>query len=235
MFYNPSIFHAYESIMALNNEIYFGWWLRCLHANGASFFFLTVFLHMCRGLYSCSFMYPRQALWISGMLIFVLMIITAFSGYILPWGQMSFRGGMVITSLLGAIPFIGTDIIQLLWGGFSLHDVTLHRFYTLHFVLSFVILILVVLHILFLHEFGSNNPSGVMIIFDKIPFTPLYISKDALTITLVLFLIFIVIAWLPDLLGHPINMLLLILVLHLNILFQNDIFDFFTQFYVRSK
>jgi ubiquinol-cytochrome c reductase cytochrome b subunit len=205
MFYNPSIFHAYESIMALNNEIYFGWWLRCLHANGASFFFLTVFLHMCRGLYSCSFMYPRQALWISGMLIFVLMIITAFFGYILPWGQMSFWGGMVITSLLGAIPFIGTDIIQLLWGGFSLHDVTLHRFYTLHFVLSFVILILVVLHILFLHEFGSNNPSGVMIIFDKIPFTPLYILKDALTITLVLFLIFIVIAWLPDLLGHPIN------------------------------
>jgi ubiquinol-cytochrome c reductase cytochrome b subunit len=205
MFYNPSIFHAYESIMALNNEIYFGWWLRCLHANGASFFFIAVFLHMGRGLYSCSFMYPRQALWISGMVIFVLMIIVAFFGYILPWGQMSFWGGMVITSLLGSIPFIGVEIIQLLWGGFSLHDVTLHRFYSLHFSLSFVMLAIVVLHILFLHEFGSNNPSGVMIIFDKIPFSAFYILKDGLTITLVLILLFIVFVWLPDLLGHPIN------------------------------
>jgi len=169
------------------------------------FFFISVFFHMGRGLYSCSFMYPRQALWISGMIIFILMIITAFFGYILPWGQMSFRGGMVITSLLGAIPLFGADIIQLLWGGFSLHDVTLHRFYSLHFALSFVILIIVVLHIMFLHEFGSNNPSGVMIIFDKIPFTPFYVLKDALTITLALIFLFIVGVWLPDLLGHPIN------------------------------
>jgi len=160
---------------------------------------------MGRGLYSCSFLYPRQLLWISGMIIFVLMVITAFFGYILPWGQMSFWGGMVITSLLSSIPLIGNSIVHLLWGGYSLSDVTLHRFYSLHFALSFVMLIFVILHILLLHENGSTNPSGVMIIFDKIPFTPFYVLKDMLTITLTLILLFIIAVWIPDLLGHPVN------------------------------
>mgnify|MGYP003416724468 CR=1 FL=1 len=120
MFYNPSSALAYSVIMELNNEIYYGWWVRYLHANGASFLFLSVYLHMFRGIYYGSFTYPRQLLWMSGILLLILMIITAFLGYILPWGQMSFWAAMVITSLLGAIPLIGSDLIFLLWGGYAI-------------------------------------------------------------------------------------------------------------------
>ena len=152
MFYNPSSALAYSVIMELNNEIYYGWWVRYLHANGASFLFLSVYLHMFRGIYYGSFTYPRQLLWMSGILLLILMIITAFLGYILPWGQMSFWAAMVITSLLGAIPLIGSDLIFLLWGGYAIGDATLHRFYSLHFTFPFIILILAIIHILFLHD-----------------------------------------------------------------------------------
>ncbi len=132
MFYNASASLAFISIININNEIYFGWWIRYIHSNGASWFFFVVYVHMFRGIYYGSFAYPRQFLWVSGVIIWVLMIATAFMGYVLPWGQMSFWAAMVITSLLGALPLIGPDILFLLWGGYSIDDITLHRFYSLH-------------------------------------------------------------------------------------------------------
>lgn len=205
MYYDPSILYAFSSIMYINSEIYYGWWIRGLHANGASFFFLCVYIHMFRGLYYGSFLYPRQLLWKSGVLLFLLMVVTAFLGYVLPWGQMSFWGAMVITSLLSSIPLIGNDIVFLLWGGFTIEDATLHRFYALHFFLPFIILLLSIIHILLLHESGSSNPLGLPSIYDIIPFTPYYILKDALSVFLVLILILFINYAKPDILGHTLN------------------------------
>jgi quinol-cytochrome oxidoreductase complex cytochrome b subunit len=205
MYYDPSILYAFSSIMYINSEIYYGWWIRGLHANGASFFFLCVYMHMFRGLYYGSFLYPRQLLWKSGVLLFLLMVVTAFLGYVLPWGQMSFRGAMVITSLLSSIPLIGNDIVFLLWGGFTIEDATLHRFYALHFFLPFIILLLSIIHISFLHESGSTNPLGVPSIYDIIPFTPYYILKDGLSIIIVLIFILFINYIKPDALGHTLN------------------------------
>jgi len=205
MYYDPSILYAFSSIMYINSEIYYGWWIRGLHANGASFFFLCVYIHMFRGLYYGSFLYPRQLLWKSGVLLFLLMVVTAFLGYVLPWGQMSFWGAMVITSLLSSIPLVGNDIVFLLWGGFTIDDATLHRFYALHFFLPFIILLLSIIHISFLHESGSSNPLGIPSIYDIIPFTPYYILKDGLSIFLVLILILFINYTNPDILGHTLN------------------------------
>ena len=205
MFYNPSAFLAYEVIMYINNEIYYGWWLRLLHANGASFFFLVVYIHMFRGIYYGSFNYPRQLLWMSGVIIWLLMIATAFLGYVLPWGQMSFWAAMVITNLLSALPLIGTDLIYLLWGGFSISDASLHRFYSLHFTLPFVILFLSIIHILFLHEYGSNNLLGVVSRSDTVPFMPYYILKDIFSLIAVLIVLFSIIFIAPDWLAHSDN------------------------------
>jgi len=205
MYYDPSILYAFSSIMYINNEIYYGWWIRGLHANGASFFFLCVYIHMFRGLYYGSFLYPRQLLWKSGIILFLLMVVTAFLGYVLPWGQMSFWGAMVITSLLSSIPLIGNDIVFLLWGGFTIEDATLHRFYALHFLLPFIILLVSIIHISFLHESGSTNPLGIPSIYEIIPFTPYYILKDALSIILILILILFINYTKPDVLGHTLN------------------------------
>jgi len=205
MFYDPSILYAFSSIMYINNEIYYGWWIRGLHANGASFFFLSVYLHMFRGLYYGSFLYPRQLLWKTGVILFLLMIITAFLGYVLPWGQMSFWGAMVITSLLSAIPLVGGDIVFLLWGGFTIDDATLHRFYSLHFFLPFIILALSIIHISLLHEAGSTNPTGVPSILETIPFTPYFILKDILSILVFLIIIMYLNYSSPDMLGHTLN------------------------------
>jgi ubiquinol-cytochrome c reductase cytochrome b subunit len=205
MFYDPSILYAFSSIMYINNEIYYGWWIRGLHANGASFFFLSVYLHMFRGLYYGSFLYPRQLLWKTGVILFLLMIITAFLGYVLPWGQMSFWGAMVITSLLSAIPLVGNDIVFLLWGGFTIDDATLHRFYSLHFFLPFIILALSIVHISLLHEAGSSNPTGVPSILEVIPFTPYFILKDILSILIFLIIIMYLNYSAPDILGHTLN------------------------------
>lgn len=202
MFYNPSAFLAYEVIMYINNEVYYGWWLRLLHANGASFFFLVVYIHMFRGLYYGSFVYPRQLLWMSGVIIWLLMIATAFLGYVLPWGQMSFWAAMVITSLLSGIPLIGTDLIYLLWGGFSISDSSLHRFYSLHFTFPFVILFLSILHILFLHEYGSNNILGVLTRTDNIPFMPFYLIKDFFSLVIVFLGFSVILFILPDFFAH---------------------------------
>jgi quinol-cytochrome oxidoreductase complex cytochrome b subunit len=205
MFYDPSILYAFSSIMYINNEIYYGWWIRGLHANGASFFFLSVYLHMFRGLYYGSFLYPRQLLWKTGVILFLLMIITAFLGYVLPWGQMSFWGAMVITSLLSAIPLVGNDIVFLLWGGFTIDDATLHRFYSLHFFLPFVILALSIVHISLLHEAGSSNPTGVPSMLETIPFSPYFILKDILSILVFLIIIMYLNYSTPDVLGHTLN------------------------------
>jgi len=205
MFYDPSILYAFSSIMYINNEIYYGWWIRGLHANGASFFFLSVYLHMFRGLYYGSFLYPRQLLWKTGVILFLLMIITAFLGYVLPWGQMSFWGAMVITSLLSAIPLVGNDIVFLLWGGFTIDDATLHRFYSLHFFLPFIILALSIVHISLLHEAGSSNPTGVSSMLETIPFTPYFILKDILSILIFLIIIMYLNYSNPDILGHTLN------------------------------
>jgi ubiquinol-cytochrome c reductase cytochrome b/c1 subunit len=205
MFYNPSITYAFGIIMNLNNEVYYGWWLRYLHANGASFFFMCVYLHIYRGIYYGSFAFPRHLLWMIGIIILLLMIITAFLGYILPWGQMSFWGAMVITSLLAAIPSVGADLIFLLWGGYSIHDATLHRFYSLHYTLPFVLLVLSVLHLFFLHEYGSSNPIGLPTMKDSIPFTPYYTIKDTFTIMIIILLLLNIIILVPDLLGHSVN------------------------------
>lgn len=205
MFYNANSLLAFNLILDMSNEIYYGWWIRYIHANGASFFFFCVYLHMCRGLYYGSFLYPRQYLWISGSIIWILMIATAFFGYILPWGQMSFWGAMVITSLLGAIPLIGGDILFLLWGSYSIDNVTLHRFYSLHYLLPFVILMISIIHLALLHEFGSNNPLGISVELDNAPFIPYYGIKDTYTIILFLFIFFIFVFFFPDKLGHSDN------------------------------
>jgi ubiquinol-cytochrome c reductase cytochrome b/c1 subunit len=205
MFYNPSIFFAYSSIMYINNEVYFGWWIRSLHANGASFFFFFTYLHMLRSIYYGSFHHPRQGLWKSGIVLLILMIITAFLGYVLPWGQMSFWAAMVITNLLSALPLIGPDLAFLLWGGYTIHDATLHRFYALHFILPFIIFIILILHLSFLHEKGSNNPIGIIHIHDFTPFTPYYILKDVLGICLILIILLYIVFKAPDLLGHSVN------------------------------
>ncbi len=176
MFYDPSILYAFSSIMYINNEIYYGWWIRGLHANGASFF-LSVYLHMFRGLYYGSFLYPRQLLWKTGVILFLLMIITAFLGYVLPWGQMSFWAAMVITSLLSAIPLVGNDIVFLLWGGFTIDDANFTSFLFFTFFLPFIILALSIVHISLLHEAGSSNPTGVPSMLETIPFISLFYFK----------------------------------------------------------
>lgn len=205
MFYQPSVLLAFESVLFINNDLYFGWWVRFIHSNGASFFFLCVYIHMFRGLYYGSFVYPRQYLWITGAIIWILMIATAFFGYMLPWGQMSFWGAMVITSLIATIPLIGNDLLILLWGGFTIDTITLNRFYALHFALPFVILMVSIIHILFLHEYGSNNPLGFSHEPDAIPFIPYYGIKDLFSIILFLFLFFFIIYFYPDVLGHTDN------------------------------
>jgi ubiquinol-cytochrome c reductase cytochrome b subunit len=205
MYYDPSILFSYSSIMYINNEIYYGWWIRALHANGASFFFLSVYLHMFRGIYYGSFFYPRQLLWKTGIILFILMIAAAFLGYVLPWGQMSFWAAMVITSLVASIPLVGSDIVFLLWGGFTIEDATLHRFYALHYLIPFIILFISLIHIALLHEAGSSNPLGIPLIYEVIPFTPYYVLKDGLSIFFVLIIILYLNYKCPDLLGHTIN------------------------------
>jgi quinol-cytochrome oxidoreductase complex cytochrome b subunit len=205
MFYVPTLEEAYLSIMYINNEVFFGWWARSLHSNGASFFFLVVYVHMSRGIYYGSFSFPRQILWISGAILWILMIMTAFFGYILPWGQMSYWAATVITSLFNAIPLIGYEVVYLLWGGYSIGDATLKRFYTLHFSLPFVIFFFSIIHVAFLHERGSNNQLGIYFIFDFTPFSPYFILKDTLSLTFILFFFTYVVFFTPDLLSHPDN------------------------------
>jgi len=182
MHYNPSTLLAFASIEHIMRDVNNGWLLRYLHANGASFFFIWVYLHIGRGLYYGSYRPPRRLLWSIGVMIFILMMATAFIGYVLPWGQMSFWGATVITNLLSAIPWIGHDLVRLVWGGYSVDDATLNRFFSLHFLLPFILAALVIMHLLALHQDASGNPEGIASTSDRVRFHPYYTSKDLITI-----------------------------------------------------
>jgi quinol-cytochrome oxidoreductase complex cytochrome b subunit len=207
MHYTPTVAGAFDSVEHIMRDVNFGWLIRYVHANGASMFFIAVYIHIFRGLYYGSYKEPREILWILGVIIFLLMMATAFMGYVLPWGQMSFWGATVITNLFSAIPGIGPKVVELLWGGYSVDQPTLQRFFSLHYLLPFMIAGVVVLHIWALHEVGQNNPAGIDVKSDKdtVPFTPYATAKD--NFAMVCFMIFF--AWfvfyIPNYLGHADN------------------------------
>ena len=207
MHYTAHVDHAFSSIEHIMRNVNHGWLIRYIHMNGASFFFIVVYIHIFRGLYYGSYKAPRELLWWLGIIILLLMMATAFMGYVLPWGQMSFWGATVITNLFSAIPLIGDNITQWLWGGYSVDNPTLSRFYTLHFLLPFLIVGVVVLHIVALHTHGSNNPLGIdrKGPQDSIPFHPFYTIKDLFGLSFALTIFFAVVFFAPDFLGHPDN------------------------------
>ena len=182
-----------------------GYILRYSHANVASFFFIFVYAHIARGLYYSSYKEPRVLLWSIGVIIFILMIATAFLGYVLPYGQMSLWGATVITNLFSAIPFFGQDLVELIWGGFSVNNATLNRFFSLHFLLPFLLAALVVAHLIALHMHGSNNPNGISGNGDRIPFHPYFVFKDLVTIFAFLLVLSIMVFYYPNVLGHSDN------------------------------
>jgi ubiquinol-cytochrome c reductase cytochrome b subunit len=207
MHYTPNSDLAFASVERIMRDVNYGWLLRYIHSNGASMFFLIVYIHLFRGLYYGSYKYPRELLWILGVVILLLMMATAFMGYVLPWGQMSYWGATVITNLFSAFPLVGEDIVTLLWGGFTVANPTLNRFFSLHYLLPFVIVAVVGLHLIALHQHGSNNPLGIdrRGPQDSIPFHPYYTVKDmfGLCVFLMFFAIFVFYA--PNVLGHPDN------------------------------
>jgi ubiquinol-cytochrome c reductase cytochrome b subunit len=205
MHYTPHIDLAFSSVEHIMRDVNNGWLIRYMHANGASMFFIVVYSHIFRGLYYGSYMAPRELLWCSGVIIFLLIMATAFLGYVLPWGQMSFWGATVITNLFSAIPLAGPAIVEWLWGGFSIDNATLNRFFSLHFILPFAIAGLVIAHIALLHRDGSNNPLGIDSKTDSIPFYPYAYVKDLFS--LIVFIVFfsVFLFFFPNLLGHPDN------------------------------
>ena len=205
MHYTPHVDLAFVSIEHIMRDVNNGWFLRYAHANGASFFFIVVYLHIARGFYFGSYMKPRGPLWVSGVIIFVLMMATAFIGYVLPWGQMSFWGATVITNLFSAIPFIGENIVQTLWGGFSVDNATLNRFFSAHYFLPFVILGVVMIHLALLHEVGGTNPIGTETNMDLIPFFPYAYVKDLFVSVLFILFFSFFLYFYPNTMGHPDN------------------------------
>nr|YP_010041679.1 apocytochrome b [Cyanophora biloba]QPB15006.1 apocytochrome b [Cyanophora biloba] len=205
MHYTPHVDLAFISVEHIMRDVVGGWLLRYIHANGASMFFIVVYIHMLRGLYYGSFTAPRAQLWLVGVAIFLLMMATAFMGYVLPWGQMSFWGATVITNLFSAIPLVGDSIVYWLWGGFSVDNATLNRFFSLHYLLPFAIAALAFLHMIALHQNGSNNPLGIMVGINKISFYPYFYLKDLVGWVAfgLFFSIFVYFA--PNLLGHADN------------------------------
>nr|AIG53518.1 cytochrome b [Ctenotus nasutus]AIG53519.1 cytochrome b [Ctenotus nasutus]AIG53520.1 cytochrome b [Ctenotus nasutus]AIG53521.1 cytochrome b [Ctenotus nasutus] len=203
MHYTADISSAFSSVAHICRDVQYGWLIRNLHANGASMFFICLYLHIGRGLYYGSYMFKET--WNIGVILLLLVMATAFVGYVLPWGQMSFWGATVITNLLSAIPYIGTSLVEWIWGGFSVDNATLTRFFTFHFLLPFAIMGASMLHLLFLHETGSNNPTGLASNTDKIPFHPYYSYKDLLGASLLLMLLLSLALFSPNLLGDPEN------------------------------
>ncbi len=207
MHYTPTAAGAFDSIEHIMRDVNWGWLLRYMHANGASFFFVVVYVHIFRGLYYGSYKAPREVLWMLGVVILILMMATAFMGYVLPWGQMSFWGATVITNLFSAVPLVGEQIVHWLWGGFAVGEPTLQRFFSLHYLLPFVIVGVVILHIWALHIPGSNNPLGIDVKSpaDQLPFHPYYTVKDlfGLGVYLIVFAVFVF--YLPNYLGHTDN------------------------------
>jgi quinol-cytochrome oxidoreductase complex cytochrome b subunit len=207
MHYTPHATMAFDSVERIMRDVNYGWLIRYLHMNGATMFFIVTYIHIFRGLYFGSYKTPRELLWMIGVVILLLMMATAFMGYVLPWGQMSFWGATVITNLFSAIPLIGESVVTWLWGGFSVDNPTLNRFYSLHYLLPFVIVAVVMLHLIALHRFGSNNPLGIDTKGpqDKIPFHPYYTVKDAFGLA-VLFLVYAAFLFFaPNFFGEPDN------------------------------
>lgn len=198
---------AFDSVERIMRDVNYGWLIRYIHMNGASFFFIAVYIHIFRGMYYGSFKAPRELLWIFGVTIFLLMMATAFMGYVLPWGQMSFWGATVITNLFSAVPLVGTSIVEWLWGGFSVDNPTLNRFFALHYLLPFVIVGVVFLHVWALHVAGSNNPSGIepKSQQDTLPFHPYYTMKDSFGLVIFVAIYATFIFFMPNALGHPDN------------------------------
>jgi len=207
MHYVPHIDYAFDSVERIRRDVNYGWLIQGMHANGASFFFVAVYLHMFRGLFYGSYKAPREVLWIIGVVIYLLMMAAAFMGYVLPWGQMSYWGATVITNLVGALPVVGEGIKQWLWGDFAVGNATLNRFFSLHYLLPFLIAGLVILHIWALHVPGNNNPTGVEVKGkgDTLPFHPYYTVKDGFAIVVFLLIFAGFVFYLPNALGHADN------------------------------
>ena len=207
MHYTPHTAHAFDSVERIMRDVNFGWLIRYVHMNGASMFFIVVFIHIWRGMYYGSYKAPRELLWILGVVIFLLMMATAFMGYVLPWGQMSFWGATVITNLFSAFPFVGDWIVSLLWGGFSVDNPTLNRFFSLHYLLPFVIVGVVFLHVVALHITGSNNPLGIEPKGpkDTLPFHPYYTAKDSFGLVIYFIVFAALVFFAPNYLGHADN------------------------------
>nr|UZH35959.1 cytochrome b [Phlugiolopsis punctata] len=203
MHYTANIDMAFNSVVHICRDVNYGWFLRTLHANGASFFFICLYLHVGRGMYYGSYNYMHT--WMTGVIILFLVMGTAFMGYVLPWGQMSFWGATVITNLLSAIPYLGTDLVQWVWGGFSVDNATLTRFFTFHFVLPFIVAAAVMIHLLFLHQTGSNNPLGLNSDVDKIPFHPYFSFKDVFGFIIMVASLILLSLIEPYMLGDPDN------------------------------
>nr|WNH17264.1 cytochrome b [Gymnothorax chilospilus] len=203
MHYTSDISTAFSSVAHICRDVNYGWLIRSLHANGASFFFICLYMHIARGLYYGSYLYKET--WNIGVVLFLLVMMTAFVGYVLPWGQMSFWGATVITNLLSAVPYVGNSLVQWIWGGFSVDNATLTRFFAFHFLLPFVVLAATVLHLLFLHETGSNNPAGLNSDADKIPFHPYFSYKDLLGFIIMLTALTSLALFYPNVLGDPDN------------------------------
>nr|AAK71856.1 cytochrome b [Pseudobarbus tenuis]AAK71857.1 cytochrome b [Pseudobarbus tenuis] len=203
MHYTSDISTAFSSVAHICRDVNYGWLIRNMHANGASFFFICIYMHIARGLYYGSYLYKET--WNIGVVLLLLVMMTAFVGYVLPWGQMSFWGATVITNLLSAVPYMGDMLVQWIWGGFSVDNATLTRFFAFHFLLPFIVAAMAVLHLLFLHETGSNNPVGLNSDADKIPFHPYFTYKDLLGFVIMLLTLTLLALFSPNLLGDPEN------------------------------
>jgi len=207
MHYTPHTTMAFDSVEHIMRDVNYGWLLRYIHSNGGSMFFIVVYIHIFRGLYYGSYKAPRELLWMLGVVILLLMMATAFMGYVLPWGQMSFWGAKVITSLFSAIPLVGESIVEWLWGGYTVDNATLNRFFSLHYLLPFVIVAVVGLHVAALHVTGSNNPDGIDMKGpqDSVPFNPYFTAKDSVGLGVFLIIWAAFVFYAPDYLGHPDN------------------------------
>ena len=206
MHYTPNVIEAFDSVEHIMRDVNNGWLIRYLHSNTASAFFFLVYLHIGRGLYYGSYRTPRTLVWTIGTIIFILMMATAFLGYVLPYGQMSLWGATVITNLMSAIPWVGQDIVEFIWGGFSVNNATLNRFFSLHFVLPFVLAALAAMHLIVLHESsGSGNPLGISANYDRLPFAPYFLFKDLITIFIFIIILSIFVFFMPNILGDSEN------------------------------
>nr|ALT55870.1 cytochrome b [Bubalus bubalis]ALT55880.1 cytochrome b [Bubalus bubalis]ALT55885.1 cytochrome b [Bubalus bubalis] len=203
MHYTSDTTTTFSSVAHICRDVNYGWIIRYMHANGASMFFICLYMHVGRGMYYGSYTFLET--WNIGVILLFAVMATAFMGYVLPWGQMSFWGATVITNLLSAIPYIGTSLVEWIWGGFSVDKATLTRFFAFHFILPFIIAALAMVHLLFLHETGSNNPTGISSDTDKIPFHPYYTIKDILGALLLILALMLLVLFAPDLLGDPDN------------------------------